>query len=124
MLPSQKINSGPKASTKVSDRRANVRFEVVGRLAGTLTAERDVVLHDISAGGALIETHWAIPEDSLVVMRLESETHHTTLEGRVCRVRQTLDREAFLVGLRFNAETAAQEFERLIPSASDDAKSH
>jgi hypothetical protein len=94
----------------------------VGRLAGTLTAERQVVLHDISGGGALIETLWPVPKDSLVVMRLESETSLSTIEARVCRVRPALDREAFLIALQFTAEGAAEEFERLISASASDAQ--
>lgn len=108
----------------MTDRRAVIRFEIVGRLPGTVTAERHVVLHNISAGGALIETPWPVQQDSVLAMKLESQTHLATLEARVCRVRPAFgSNTAYLVGLQFTADRAAEELGRLIPiSTAGDAQ--
>ena len=103
----------------VVDRRATIRFEIVGRLPGTITAQRDVVLHNISLGGALIEISWPVKADSLLVLHLESHTHHASVEARVCRVipASLSSDERFLVGLAFT-DVAAEQLMRLISSVA------
>lgn len=100
----------------MADRRGSIRFEILGRLPGTITAQRTAVLHNISGGGALIETAWPIPQDSLLVVSLESPTHHAALEARVCRVRPDYG-DVYMVGLQFTTEGAADELARLIPES-------
>jgi PilZ domain-containing protein len=113
-LPS---NCRPSNDSAVTDRRASIRFEVMGRLPGTITAQRTAVLRDISPGGALIETNWLVPQDALLVLRLESETHRAALEARVRRVWHDFG-DVYKVGLQFTAEGAAEELTRLIPRSS------
>jgi PilZ domain len=108
--------------SKVADRRTSIRIEILGRLPGTITAQRSAVLHNISAGGALIETAWPIPQDSVLVVSLESPTHLAAVEARVCRVRPDHG-NVYMVGLEFTTDGAADELARLIPqSIPDDAQ--
>ena len=106
----------------MADRRSTIRFEIVGRLRGNLTAERTARLYDISAGGALIETSWPVERDALLVIKLESMTHLTALEARVCRVRASLTDATYLVALQFTSDTAIAELERLLPSQLADVQ--
>jgi hypothetical protein len=91
----------------VADRRNGLRFEIVGRLRGTLVAEPAVQLHNISRGGALVEAPWPLSHGSVHTLRLESDTHVGTADARVCHVRQQWDTGRFLIGLEFVGIDAA-----------------
>ena len=64
------------------DRRLKARFEVVGRLPATLATERSARLHNVSRGGALIESGAMLPLDSLITLTLESDRKMATLRAR------------------------------------------
>lgn len=97
------------------DRRAGLRFEIVGRLRGSLVAEPSLQLLDVSRGGALVEAAWPLPPGSVHTVRLESDHHVSTVDARVCHVRETWNGERFLMGLEFVSLDAplAEYFERL-----------
>jgi hypothetical protein len=99
----------------VPDRRTAIRFEILGRLRGTVTAHRRVSLHNLSGGGALIEASWPLERDALIVVKLESSGELATLEARVCHVRPTFTGTSYLVGLQFTSARSADEIERLVP---------
>lgn len=93
------------------DRRSKTRFEVVGRLPGTLATERPVRLHNVSPSGVLIETLAPLQPDTVINVTLESDHHLSTVRARVCHVRRTHLDDGYLVGLEFlNPE--AREMER------------
>ena len=100
----------------VSNRRAGLRFEIIGRLRGTVAAEPAVRLINISRGGALIDAPCRLTEHSLCRVRLQSDRHLTTVEARVCHVRQAYPEHRFLIGLEFLSleEPAAEQIEGLI----------
>ncbi len=85
----------------VPDRRIRTRFEIVGRLPGTLAAEGQVRLRNASRGGALIETIAPLQRDTVLTVTIESDRRLTTLQARVCHVRPTHLDDGFIVGLEF-----------------------
>lgn len=85
----------------VPDRRTKARFEIVGRLPGTLAAERPVRLINVSLTGALIETAAPLQPDSIFNVTLESDQQVATIRARVCHVRRTHLDDGYLVGLEF-----------------------
>jgi hypothetical protein len=80
-----------------------LRFEIVGRLRGTIAAESAVRVRNISRGGALIEAPWTLPQNSVQAVRLESEHHVSKLEARVRHVRESYVGGHYLIGLEFLA---------------------
>jgi len=101
----------------VADRRSTLRFEIVGRLRGTLAVEDAVRVHNVSAGGALIEVPWSPPVDTRYAVRLESDQHLANVDARVCHVRQSFTGARYLVGLQFigtSADVPPPEVERLL----------
>jgi PilZ domain len=86
--------------TRGPDRRSRIRFEIVGRLRGTVVAQEEVELQNISRGGALILASRPVPLDSLYTVRLQSDAVLDTLEARVRHVRRTPD-DRYLIGLEF-----------------------
>jgi len=85
----------------VPDRRTKARFEIVGRLPGSLATERRVHLHNVSVSGALIETAAPLQPDTIFSVTFESDKHLATLRARVCHVRRTHLDDGYLVGLEF-----------------------
>jgi c-di-GMP-binding flagellar brake protein YcgR len=87
--------------TRVSDRRSSLRFEIVGRLRGSLATAETVRLHDISPGGALVEVPFSLPVDSRHAVQVVTFDHVSALEARVRHVRPAFEIGRFLVGLEF-----------------------
>jgi len=85
----------------VPDRRIKARFEIVGRLPGTLANERPVRLLNVSLAGALIETAAPLQPETIFNVTLESHHHLATIRARVCHVRSTHLDDGYLVGLEF-----------------------
>lgn len=108
-------SAAPIASV-VTNRRAGLRFEIIGRLRGTVAAEPAVRVLNISRGGALIEAPYRLTEHSLCRVRLQTDRQLTTLEARVCHVRQAYPEHRFLIGLEFLSleERAAEQIDRFI----------
>jgi len=97
----------------VPDRRTKARFEIVGRLPGTLAAERPVQLRNVSLTGALIETDAPLQPETIFNVTLETDQQVATIRARVCHVRRTHLDDGYLVGLEFlGAEP--QDMERLV----------
>jgi hypothetical protein len=87
----------------MSDRRQRLRFEIVGRLRGTLVTEERLRVRNVSPAGALIEAPWPLPVDSVHAVRIESDTNVSSVEVRVRHVRAESDDERYLIGLEFLA---------------------
>lgn len=103
----------------MSDRRAKARFEIVGRLPGSLAAERRVQILNVSLSGALIETPALLQPETEINITLESERHLASLQARVRHVRPTHFDDGYLVGLEF-VGAAPGDLERLLGSGSAD----
>ena len=85
----------------MADRRTSLRFEIVGRLRGSLLTAEAVRLHDISPGGALVEVPFLMPVDSEHAVQLVTFDHVANLTSRVRHVRPAFEMGRFLVGLEF-----------------------
>lgn len=90
----------------MADRRHCLRFEIVGRLRGTLATEASVRLRDLSAGGVQIEAPWPLPVDTIHRVRLESDLQLSTIDARVRHVRPISAHE-YVIGLEFVAAEPA-----------------
>jgi c-di-GMP-binding flagellar brake protein YcgR len=108
------------------DRRSAIRFEIVGRLRGSLAADAAVHLHNISRGGALVEAPWPLEPRSVQTIRIDSDEHFGKIDARVSHVRQAYIGSHFLIGFEFLAvdETLGQHIDRVVARhASGDAQS-
>ena len=103
----------------MSDRRSKARFEIVGRLPGTLATDRRVQILNVSLTGALIETPTALQPETEFNIVLESEQHLATLRARVRHVRPTHFDDGYLVGLEFLGGTTG-DLERLLGATPAD----
>ena len=103
----------------MTDRRSTLRFEIVGRLRGSLATAQFVRLHDISPGGALIELGFPMTVNSQHPVQISLDGRLATVEARVRHVRPSFDVGRFLVGLEFTVPEHAQH--ALGPSADVEA---
>ena len=86
----------------VADRRAQLRFEIVGRLRGTIASHSTVQLRDISRGGALVESPWPLQLDTVHAVRLESHSQFSQVDACVRHVRPAVPGpNHYLIGLEF-----------------------
>src|SRR5689334_9665414 len=70
----------------LADRRARLRYEVVGVLRGTLEMSEPVRVQNISGDGALIETSSRIPVGALQSLQMTLDGHSTRITSRVRHV--------------------------------------
>ena len=87
----------------MTDRRSSIRFEIVGRLRGSLATAQPVRLQDISPGGALVELSYPLPVDSQHTVQLGAHGHVSVLDVRVRHVRSAIEVGRYLIGLEFVA---------------------
>src|SRR5262245_28242643 len=87
----------------LGDRRARVRFEIIGALRGMVEFSEAASIVNISGTGALIESPLAVPVDSMQSVRLTVEGTEVALDARVRHLRPLSGPEAprYLVGLEF-----------------------
>ena len=89
---------------RLGDRRNRVRYEIVGQLWGSLETFEPMEVHNISHGGALVETRLPLSADSVQRLRLAAQDQMLDLQARVAHVHQRQDvtaPENFLVGVQF-----------------------
>lgn len=79
----------------------SLRFEIVGRLRGSLATAESVRLVDISPGGALVEVPFPLPVDSQHPVQVVTYDHVAAFEARVRHVRPAFEMGRFLIGLEF-----------------------
>jgi hypothetical protein len=104
---------------RLGDRRNRVRYEIVGQLWGSLETLEPMELHNLSRGGALVETRVPLSADSVQRLRLTTTGQALDVQGRVAHVNQRQDvtaSENFLVGFEFVAlpEQAAEQIEKVV----------
>jgi hypothetical protein len=87
-----------------NDRRDSVRFDVVGSLRGNVAGRQHVQIHNIGAGGALIESHWPLPLGARVSLKLW--TLESQIEANVLYVSR-LAAEGYLIGVAFSSPDSA-----------------
>lgn len=91
---------------RLGDRRGRPRFDIVGELPGSLETVLRLPLENISPGGALIQSHVALPAESVHTLRLIAAGEAFTTQVRVKHVKSvtTSDGErTFLLGVEFVA---------------------
>jgi hypothetical protein len=89
---------------RLGDRRNRVRYEIVGQLWGSLETFEPMEVHNISQGGALVESRVPLNSESVQRFRLTTPDQTLDLQGRVTHVSQRQDvtaPENFLVGVQF-----------------------
>jgi hypothetical protein len=102
-----------------TDRRNAIRFEIVGRLRGSLAAEPPVRLRDLGRGGALIEAPWSLVPNTVHNVRIDSDQHLLAIDARVSHVRRSYAGNSYLIGLEFLHvdDAASTQIERLVARA-------
>ena len=91
---------------RANDRRQGVRFEIVGSLRGRAVLDQHVRMHNFSAGGALVESHWPLPAAARVFLKQASGGLETAVESRVRHTRRVSEVH-YLVGLQFMAPASS-----------------
>jgi len=110
----------------VADRRQRVRFEIVGRLPGSVTSDASVEVENLSRGGALVVSPWPLNVDGQLTVRLGTVDDFSTLQARVRHVRRMPGRDGYLIGLEFTeAEPRATALlEKLVRTDAPPAPAH
>jgi hypothetical protein len=94
----------------LGDRRARVRFEVLGTLRGTFELTESARVVNISAQGALIESAAKVALGSLHELQLTLNGHLARVPARVCRLEQVSGQGGsplYLIGLEFLSPPSA-----------------
>lgn len=94
----------------LGDRRARVRFEVLGTLRGTLELTEAARVINISAQGALVESPARVALGSLHELHLTLDGHPARVAARVRRVEQISSEgqpPLYLLALEFLAPPSA-----------------
>jgi hypothetical protein len=112
---------GDSVRRKIGDRRIRPRFDIVGDLWGTLETVLRLPLKNVSRGGALIQSHVALPPQSVHRIALHADGQEFSIPVRVSHVeRQTsADGErTYLIGVEFISAQPAllQLVDRLLVS--------
>jgi hypothetical protein len=71
---------------RIHDRRAGTRFEIVGRLPGTVEAVGVLRVKNITEDGALVEAPWPLSATSQHSARLDSSAGSFNVQLKVCHV--------------------------------------
>ena len=84
------------------DRRASVRFEVVGAFWGTFAVSEAVRVHNLTPQGALIEAHQPMAIESIQSVGLMFDGQPAVTKARVRHVRVVPGQpDRYLVGVEF-----------------------
>ena len=89
---------------KLGDRRIRPRYDIVGDLWGTLETVLRLPLRNVSPGGALIESHVALPTESVHRLTFRCEGQDAAAQVRIRHVKPTLSLEGermYLIGVEF-----------------------
>jgi hypothetical protein len=93
-----------------TDRRRSTRYEIVGSLRGIAVSDRHVRVHNVSATGALIETHSPLLPESRVSLRIVAGGVDQQVEAQIRHVR-SVSASAFFIGVQFvNQDPALAEW--------------
>ncbi len=89
---------------KLGDCRSRPRYDVVGDLWGTLETVLRLPLRNVGAGGALIESHVALPAESIHRLTFSYGGQDASTQVRIRYVKPTISGEGertFLMGVEF-----------------------
>ena len=88
----------------MSNRRSEVRYDIVGALWGQLELHDEARLRNVSVAGALLESPIAAALDSTQTVQLSVDGQHVAVEGRVRHVTPIHAERGFtkfLIGVEF-----------------------
>jgi hypothetical protein len=89
---------------RAGDRRAGPRFDVVGRLPGSIVTGLSLRVLNISRGGAFVESQWPLVVGAAHQVRLECAVEQNAVAVVVRRVEFKPDRDPpYLIALEFAA---------------------
>ena len=89
---------------KLGDRRGRPRYDIVGDLWGTLETVLRMPLRNVGPGGALIESHVALPSESIDRLSFSYEGQVASTQVRVTHVKPSISMDGertFLIGVEF-----------------------
>ena len=89
---------------KLGDRRGRPRYDIVGDLWGTLETVLSMPLRNVGPGGALIESHVALPAESIHRLTFSYEGQDASTQVRVTHVKPSISLDGertFLIGVEF-----------------------
>jgi hypothetical protein len=114
-------NKGDSVRRKIGDRRIRPRFDIVGDLWGTLETVLRLPLKNVSRGGALIQSHVALPPQSIHRIALQADGQELSIPVRVSHVEQQMSADGertYLIGVEFvSAQPALMQLvDRLLVS--------
>ncbi len=107
---------------RLGDRRTRRRFEIVGQLWGALETIESLRMRNVSPGGALLESRFALAVDSVHRVRLDIEGQWCDVQARVRHVEQLQGpAPRFMIGLEFLAppEAASAHLMALMGTGTD-----
>jgi hypothetical protein len=96
-------------------RRAHLRFEVMGAMAGAVVSTQTLQVVNLGASGALVEASCPLPENAEYLMQLVLERHVSEANVKVRRVTEL--RPADGIGRRYRM---GLEFLSITPEAEDE----
>lgn len=112
---------------RLGDRRAGLRFEIIGQLWGALETVEYLPLRNLARGGALIETQVPVNPEGFRALRFgfNGTTQEVAVRVRHVTTRKTADGERYLVGLEFVDASAAalNQIDRIIEARLAEMKS-
>jgi hypothetical protein len=120
-------HSGERMSLKerLGDRRADLRFEIIGQLWGSVEAVQHLPLRNLGRGGALVEAESALRAEAVHTVRLTFIDQANDMQVRVRHVTpvQRDGAERFLIGLEFIEPGAAalDQIDRIVAAGFGDA---
>lgn len=112
---------------RLGDRRAALRFEIIGQLWGALETIDHLRLHNLARGGALVESGTAPDPELFRTMRFGLAGTVHDIPVRICHVTpsRTPDGERYLVGLQFvdPSVAALEQIDRIVEARLAEMKS-
>jgi hypothetical protein len=109
---------------RLGDRRGRPRFEIVGQLWGALESVEPLHLHNLSRGGALIESRLPLQPESIHRLRFAYRGQVSDLQARVRHITPLSTaslHDRFLVGVEFISvpPAALSQIDRLVAANLD-----
>jgi hypothetical protein len=89
---------------KLGDRRGRPRYDIVGDLWGTLETVLRMPLRNVGPGGALVESHVALPTESIHRLTFRCDGQDASTQVRIRHVKPSISTEGertFLIGVEF-----------------------
>ncbi len=97
---------------KLGDRRGRPRYDIVGELWGTMETVLQMPLRNVSPGGALIESHVALPAESIHRLTFTCDGQDASTQVRVRHVKPSISMDGqrtYLIGVEFLSAHPALE---------------